>query len=321
MNRKSDSKGTEAAVFAGQLKTGGAGKFLRAILDSQGFLALLLLIPSFVLIAGVLLFPMISSLGISFTDLKLTKPGSGVFIGLGNYVSAFRNPLFGLAILRTGLFAAATVLIEMTLGLFIALLLNTSFKGRGFVRGLVLLPWALPYVVNGMMWKWIFNANYGVLNAILMRLGLIDQYQIWLGNPVVAMIVIILANIWKETPVAVILLLAALQSMPKELNEAASIDGAGRVRIFFRILIPFLKPMLITLAVIKTIWALKEFDLIYIITKSGPANATNLFSYYIYQNTFQYLNFGYGSALAYILTIFSVVVSIAYIKSMKGDLQ
>ena len=272
------------------------------------------------IIAGVLLFPMVTSLGISFTDLKLTKPGSGAFIGLGNYFSAFQNPLFGMAIFRTALFAVMTVLFEMTLGLFIALLLNTGFRGRGFVRGLVILPWALPYVVNGMMWKWIFNANYGVLNALLTRLGLIESYQIWLGNPAVAMGVIILANIWKETPVAIILLLAALQSMPKELNEAASIDGAGRIRIFFRILLPFLKPMLITLVVIKTIWALKEFDLIYIITKSGPANATNLFSYYIYQNTFQYLNFGYGSALAYILTIFSVVVSIAYMKSMKGDL-
>jgi len=289
------------------------------LLDSQGALAFVLLIPSVVVIFGVLLFPMLSSLALSFTDLKMTKPGSGQFIGLDNFVSALGNPLFWASLGRTGVFTVFTVLFEMILGLAVALLLNAKFKGRAYVRGLIILPWALPYVVNGVMWKWIFDANYGVLNAILSQLGLIKEYQIWLGDPSSAMAIVIAANIWKETPVAILLLLAALQAMPKDMLEAASIDGANRWRIFRSILLPFLKPMIVTLIVIKVIWALKEFDLIYIITKGGPASGTNLFSYYIYQNTFQYLNFGYGAALAYILTILALVMSFGYMKAMKGD--
>jgi ABC-type sugar transport system permease subunit len=289
------------------------------LLDSQGALAFVLLVPSVLVIFGVLLFPMLSSLALSFTDLKMTKPGSGQFIGFDNFVAALGNPLFWASLGRTGIFTAATVVFEMTLGLAVALLLNAKFKGRAFVRGLIILPWALPYVVNGVMWKWIFDANYGVLNAILSQLGIIDAYKIWLGDPGTAMVIVIAANIWKETPVAVLLLLAALQAMPKDMFEAASIDGANRWTIFRRITLPFLKPMIVTLVVIKVIWALKEFDLIYIITKGGPASGTTLFSYYIYQNTFQYLNFGYGAALAYILTILALVMSFGYMKAMKGD--
>ena len=289
------------------------------ILDSQGALAFLLLLPSCLIIFGVLLFPMASSFALSFTNLKLTIPDSGQFIWFDNFISAVQNPLFWSSLGRTGVFTVSTVACEMVIGLAVALLLNTKFKGRGFVRGLILLPWALPYAVNGIMWKWIFDANYGVMNAILSQLGIIDNYQIWLGDPNAAMGIVIMANVWKETPVAVILLLAALQSMSKDLYEAASIDGAGRWRIFRSITLPFLKPMIVTLIVIKVIWALKEFDLIYIITKGGPADGTNLFSYYIYQNTFQYLNFGYGAALAYILTILALLTSILYLKAMKGD--
>ena len=289
------------------------------LFDSQGALAVVLLLPSCLIIFGVLLFPMLSSLVLSFTDLKLTRPGSGQFIWFKNYLSAFSNPLFWASVGRTGIFTVATVVVEVCLGLMVALLLNAKFRGRGFIRGLIILPWALPYVVNGIMWKWIFDANYGVLNAILSQMGLISDYQIWLGDPTMAMVIVILANIWKETPVAIILLLAALQGMSGELTEAASIDGAGKWTIFRKIILPYLKPMIITLVVIKVIWALKEFDLIYIITKSGPANATNLFSYYIYQNSFQYLDFGYGAALAYILTILALLMSVTYMKAMKGE--
>lgn len=291
------------------------------LFDSQGALAVALLLPSCLIIFGVLLFPMLSSLTLSFTDLKLTKPGSGRFIYFQNYAAAFANPLFWASVGRTAIFTVATVVVEVTLGLLVALLLNTAFRGRGFVRGLIILPWALPYVVNGIMWKWIFDANYGVLNAILTQAGLLSEYRIWLGDPTMAMAIVIVANIWKETPVAVILLLAALQGLPGEMVEAAAMDGAGKWTIFRKIVVPYLRPMIITLVVIKSIWALKEFDLLYIITKGGPANATNLFSYYIYQNSFQYLNFGYGAALAYILTILALLMSVSYMQSMKGELS
>jgi multiple sugar transport system permease protein len=289
--------------------------------ERQGLLAFLLLGPAMAVILGVLVFPMLSSFALSFTSLKLTDPKSGGFVALANYGRALGDPLFWASIRRTLVFAVSTVLVETSMGVLIAMLLNQKFAGRGFVRGLVILPWALPYVVNGIMWKWIFDANYGAFNAALSQLGIIREYRIWLGDPDTAMVLVIFANIWKETPVAIILALAALQSIPAELYEAAAIDGAQRLRTFFSITLPILKPIVMSLVVIKTIWALKEFDLIYIVTKGGPANGTNLFSYYIYQHSFQFLEFGYGSALAYLLTLLAVGMSVAYMKSLKGGLD
>ncbi|HOX31555.1 MAG TPA: sugar ABC transporter permease [Spirochaetales bacterium] len=287
-------------------------------LETEGLLAFVLLAPALAVIAGVLVYPMLSSLGLSFTDLKLTDPRSGRFIGLGNYGSAFRDPLFWESLRRTVIFALSTVLAETSLGVALALLLNQRFFGRGFVRGLVILPWALPYVVNGIMWKWIFDANYGAFNAALTQLGIIGGYRIWLGDPAAAMALVIFANVWKETPVAILLALAALQSIPRDIYEAAEIDGSGKLRSFARITLPLLRPIVMSLVVIKTIWALKEFDLIYVMTKGGPANGTNMFSYYIYQHSFQFLNFGYGSALAYLLTLLAIAMSVAYMKGLKG---
>ncbi len=226
-----------------------------------------------------------------------------------------------MALGRTLYFAVTTVTIETTLGLAIAILLNQSFRGRAFVRGLIILPWALPYVVNGIMWKWIYDANYGAMNAFLTQTHLINQYHIWLGEPFTALNLVIFANIWKETPVAAILLLAALQSIPKELHEAAQVDGATKFRSLVSITVPLLKPIIASVVVIKTIWALKEFDLIYIITRGGPADGTNLLSYYVYKNTFSFLKFGYGSALAYLLTIVACLFAVLYIKSLKSELN
>jgi multiple sugar transport system permease protein len=289
-----------------------------AAFEREGLLAFLLLAPAMAVILGVLVFPMVSSLGLSFTNLKLTDPSSGRLIGVANYAAALGDPLLSAAIGRTLIFALSTVIVETCLGLLVAMLLNQKFRGRAFVRGLVILPWALPYVVNGIMWKWIFDANYGAFNAALSQLGIIRDYKIWFGDPAAAMAFVVVANIWKETPVAIILVLAALQSIPTDLYEAAAIDGARGLRVFFSITLPILKPIVMSLIVIKTIWALKEFDLIFIMTKGGPANGTNMFSYYIYQNTFQFLNFGYGSALAYLLTILAIGMSVAYMKSLKG---
>lgn len=289
--------------------------------EAEGLLAVILLAPALAVILGVLVFPMLSSFALSFTGLKLTDPGSGGFVFLGNYSAAMKDPIFWASLRRTLAFAVSTVSVETCLGVAVAMLLNQKFVGRGFVRGLVILPWALPYVVNGIMWKWVFDANYGALNAALSQLGLIKEYRIWLGDPTTAMILVIFANIWKETPVAIILALAALQSIPAELYEAAAIDGARGPRRLASITLPLLKPIIMSLIVIKTIWALKEFDLIYIITKGGPANGTNMFSYYIYQHTFQFLNFGYGSALAYILTLLAIAMSAIYMKSLKGGLD
>lgn len=289
-------------------------------MERPGTLASVLLLPALIIVFGLLIFPMISSFIMSLTRMDLLNPSSSKeFIGLGNYLEAARNPSFWAAFGKTWYFALLTVSIETFLGLCIALLLNQNFKGRGFVRGLIILPWALPYVVNGIMWKWIFDANYGAFNALLNQLGLLKSYQIWLGDPVAAFHIVIFANIWKETPVAVLLILAALQAVPKELYEAAMVDGATGRQCFRKVILPMLQPVIMVVMVLKTIWALKEFDLIYVMTKGGPADATNVLTYYIYQNTFKFLKFGYGSALAYILTLAAILFVVIYVSKLLAE--
>lgn len=292
---------------------------LTTFLNRTDVVATVLLLPSLIIIFGILLSPLLSAIYLSFTSLKLTDPSSGGFIGLANYFVAIKDPIFWKSLSRTLIFCISTVVIEVTLGVFIAFQLNKSFKGRGLVRGLIILPWAIPYVVNGIMWKWIFDANYGAFNALLLQLGLIDKYQIWMGNPAIAMTFVIVANVWKETPVAIIMILSALQSFPKSLSEAAELDGANKLQIVNKIVLPFLKPIIFSLVLIKTIWALKEFDLIFIMTKGGPADGTNLLSYYIYQNTFTYLKFGYGTSLAVLLTILTLILAFFYKKGLGAS--
>ncbi len=294
-------------------------KTTSSLFDNSKLLALVLLLTALILVLGVLLYHILYTFWLSFTDLKLSAPKSGVFIGLRNYIDAFGDSEFIASLGRTLIFALSTVPVETILGLFVALVLQQQFVGRGFVRGLILLPWALPYVVNGAMWKWIFNANYGALNALLLQLGLIENYQIWLGNPKTAFLLVILANIWKETPVAAILIHAALQGIPEELYEAAWVDGAGVFRRFFHITLPMLRPVIAVTMVVKTVWALKEFDLIYVVTQGGPANATNLATFYTYLTTFKFLNFGYGSALAFIIVIAALIVALFYVRIVSTD--
>jgi len=283
-------------------------------LDRPAFLATLLLVPTLVLVFGVLLYPILDTLRLSLTDRVLSQPGSGAFVGLGNYLRALQDPEFRASLGRTFYFALITVPVETTLGLLIALLLNQRFFGRGFVRGIIILPWALPYIVNGVMWKWILNANYGALNALLSQLGIIGRYHIWLGYPSTAFNFVILANIWKETPVAVILILAALQTIPGELYEAARVDGANAWRQFWAVTFPSLRPVIAVTMVVKTVWALKEFDLIYVMTGGGPANATNVATFQTYLTTFKFLKFGYGASMAFIIVLLSLVIAFFYVR-------
>ncbi len=283
-------------------------------LDEPQRLAFLLLLPTLLLVFGVLLYPILHTFVLSLTDTHLAQPDSGGFVGIDNYVAAARDPEFRASLGRTFYFALLTVPIEVVLGLLIALLLNQPFRGRGFVRGLIILPWALPYIVNGVMWKWILNANYGAFNALLSQLGIIDRYQIWLGDPTTAFHFVIFASIWKETPVAVILLLAALQGIPTELYEAARVDGANAFQRVWSVTLPLLRPVIAVTMVVKTVWALKEFDLIYVMTGGGPANATNVATFYTYLTTFKFLKFGYGAALAFIIVLFSLVIAYFYVR-------
>ena len=281
-------------------------------------LAVFLLAPAVLIMAVVTVYPLLRSLWISLLEWDLTKPFSGhPFIGLQNYLHILKDPVFWQSAKVTAIFVIGAVSLEIICGLLIALLLNKNFVGRNFVRMLSLLPWAIPPVVNGIMWKWILNPSYGALNGILYSLGLIDEYIIWLGSPGLSLLMVILADVWKETPFIMLLFLAALQTIPGELYEAAEVDGANWFKKFWNITLPLIKPTLFVALSLRTIWALKSFDLIYTLTAGGPSNGTSVIGFYTYLKTFVSLDLGKGSAAAYMMTIVVMIVVLLYQKALN----
>jgi ABC-type sugar transport system permease subunit len=243
------------------------------------------------------------------------RPGEFPFVGLENYLKISRSRVFWAAVGRTFYFTGVSVGVAIILGLGIALVLNQDFKGRAFVRGLIILPWTLSSVVNGMMWKWIYDGSYGALNGFLLQLGWIDSYKVWLADPRVAMNFVVMAEIWKETPVGVIFILAFLQTIPSSLYEAAKVDGASPWRRFRYITLPLLKPIILLLIVLKSVWAIRDsFDIVYMITRGGPAESTQVVTFYAYLTTFKFLRFGYGAAISYLITLIILVFAVVYMR-------
>lgn len=275
--------------------------------------ALFMIIPSVIVIFGVMLYPIIYSFILSFNKLNLATRTLN-FTGLKNYIAMAGDAEFFQSIAATLIFTVITVFFEMVLGMCMALVLNKDFKGCGFLRGIMILPWALPSVVNAVMWKWIYNANYGALNALLYQLHIIKNYHVWLGDPKSAFVCLVFANIWKETPYVVLLMLAGLSNISGELYEAARVDGSGGWKSFWKITFPLLKPVSLVLVITKTIWAIQTFDLVYILTGGGPANSTELISVYIQKMAFKFTQFGYGSAVSYVLMLVTFLLCLIYIK-------
>jgi ABC-type sugar transport system permease subunit len=288
----------------------------------QGPTALILLLPSLVVVFGIVLYPLLRTLYISLFDVNSAFPGSYPFVGLGNYMEALGRTEFWAAILRTAYFTLTTTLLEVVLGILLGLLLNVEFRGRWLLRSIVILPWALPTIVNGAMWRWIFNPAYGALNALLTQLHIIPEYRSWLGTPWMALNMVVVADVWKMTPLAAFFILAALQTIPRELYEAAWVDGAGRLRAFFSITLPLLVPTIVIILVLRTMEAFKVFDIIYVMTRGGPADGTQTIAYYTYVEAFSNQLFGYGAALAYVIALFILFFAIIYMRLLRrGEVE
>lgn len=271
--------------------------------------------PAVLVMAGVAFFPLVYAGWLSLHDVNLRyayldKP----FIGLGNFIRLAADGRFWNAMRVTSIFAVVSVSIELVLGILIALLINRPFRGRGLVRASVLVPWALTTVVMARMWSWIFNSEYGVFNAIVKSLGLVDHYVAWTADHTVALWVAIGADIWKTTPFMALLLLAGLQTIPADLVEAAKVDGAGVWRRFWALTIPLLRPTILVAVLFRTLDAVRVFDLVFVLTGGGPGFATETLSVYTYRALFQNLEFGYGSALAVGNFVFVMLISFFFIK-------
>jgi multiple sugar transport system permease protein len=287
----------------------------KSIADNQKILGWMMSIPGLLAILGIILVPMIQSLWQSFQQMDLSRPKMNGFIGLLNYADLFKDPRYLNSLFATFRFSLVSVCFELILGIAIAVVLNKEFVGRGFVRGLMILPWAMPSIVNAAMWKWIYNADYGALNALLTQIGVMHQYKIWLADPFWSTALIILANIWKETPFTVIMVLAALQTIPDDLYEAARVDGSSGWQSFLNITIPLIMPVLMVVSMLQFIWGFQTFELISIVTGGGPFSTTEMVTLRVYAITFRSLRFGYGSAMAYLTSLFILIPAVIYVRS------
>jgi len=286
---------------------------------SEQSFALVIIAPALILVFGVVIFPFVQTLIYSFQDMSLMSANQGQFVGLANYIGVLSSQEFWYALGRTMYFTLTSTLLETTLGLFVALLLNETFIGVKFLRTIVILPWAMPTIVNASLWKWIYNGEYGLLNAVLSKLHLISDYQSWLSSPLSAMNMVVIADAWKMTPLAAIFFLAALQITNKSSYEAAMVDGAGVIKRFFVLTLPYLKPTLLVVLVMRTVEKFKAFDIFFMITKGGPANGTKVLMYEAYQRAFTNLEYSQASTYAYLIAAIIGLMTLAYLKILKRD--
>ncbi len=278
------------------------------------------LIPALLLLVLVALFP----LGYGFVlGLMRKMPVFGIskFVGLDNFLFLLRDPRFQQSLLTTIKFTAFSVPLELLLGLGFALLLKEKIPGNFLLKATLMIPWAIPTVVSARMWEWIYNPEYGLLNFLLKSTGLLQHSVNWLGHPVWTLPAIILADVWKTTPFAALLIFAGLQTIPEELYEAAKIDGAGAFGRFLHITLPLVFPIILIVGVFRTMDAFRIFDLIYVLTGGGPANISETMSVYAYKLLFQTLQFGYGSAVSIFMFLIIALMSGVYVFILNRKFQ
>lgn len=283
---------------------------------STAQLSALLNVPSILLVIAMVGYPLLYAAWVSFhyVGIRELRTGQAEWAGLHNYAAALADPTFRSSFLHTVVFTAVAVLLEIGLGFSIALAMN--MKGIWLARWtavVMLVPWAVPPIVNGILWSFIFNSEYGYLNDILLQLHLTRNFVSFLTNSTLAFAAIILAYVWRTAPFSALLFNASLQGIPDELYEAAKVDGASAVKRLFRITLPLLKPAFLALLVLRTLFAFLLFDEILAITYGGPGNSTWMAAWYVYKSAFFYLKFGLGSAAAYLLSLAIGLLALVYI--------
>ena len=269
----------------------------------------LFVLPGVFLLVLVLGFPAITSLSYSIR----AENGDTSSYTLSHYTNLTKDPFFKRTFWNTTVFVSLSVASHLVLGLAVALLLNSALPAKPLFRLIALLPWVVPDVVAGIIWKWMYDPIYGALNDVLLRIGLIDTQIEWLSNPSIALVSVILVNLWRGFPFVMLILLAGLQSIPLQLYEAAAIDGATRAQSFYHITIPGLKKMIVVALALDIVWEVRRFGLIQAMTQGGPGVLTEVLSTYTYKQYFQFFRFEYASAIAVVMTIVLLAVSLPYI--------
>lgn len=290
------------------------------------------LLPMAVVLFVVAAWPLMRTIYFGFTNTSLNDLGGGEWVGLQNYLSwrtlssgrvVFRGVLADAAwwnaVKNTVYFTLVSVSLESIFGVIIALVLNTEFRGRGLVRAAVLIPWAIPTIVSARMWGWMLNDQFGIINDLLLRLDLISQKVAWTASPDTAMIAVIVVDVWKTTPFVALLTLAALQMIPREIYEAARIDGVHPVKVFFRVTLPLIRPALLVAVIFRTLDALRMFDLVFVLTPGSAATKT--MSVIARENLIDFDKFGYGSAQSTLLFLLIAAFVLLYIRFGRLNLS
>lgn len=294
---------------------------VRSAESREARLAWAFVAPALGVIVLIAMFPLTYTFWESLHLHDLRMPWLGrPFVGLGNYGEAFKEPRFWAALGHTAFFTVLTVSIELGLGLVLALAVNNAYRGRGLVRAAVLLPWAIPTVVAALIWRFMFDGQSGIANAVLMDLHLIEAPLIWFVDPIAAWVPVILSDVWKMTPFVALLLLAGLQNIDVHLYEAARIDGASRWRQFREITLPLLRPALLVAVVFRTLDAFRVFDLIFVLTGGGPGTSTEPLALFAFSALLQNLRFGFGSALSMIIFAVTFLLAIVYVRLLGSEL-
>ncbi len=273
-----------------------------------------LVAPAMILLAVLLAVPTVLTVIYSLHDVPASGSSFGPFVGIENYTIIFASPVFWRSAQVTATFAVGFVALSTLIGLAMAILLNQRFIGRGLARAMLIIPWATPWLVIGILWKWFADGSVGGLNAVLLMLGLTSDYHPFLSDPNTALPITVLAAVWRQASFAGILLLAGLQTLPEELHEAAQLDGANWWQRFTNITLPWLKPVLITVTVFNVIYAFLQFDVVFAMTQGGPGDTTQVLSVLIYRQLFVNTNIGLGSALAVILGVVALVGGLVIVK-------
>ncbi|MFQ5957650.1 MAG: carbohydrate ABC transporter permease [Candidatus Brocadiales bacterium] len=276
--------------------------------------------PTIAVILCVAVYPTLSVLWLSL-HRKMLIFNISEFVGLDNYARLLGDARFWNSLFNTFYFTVLSVSLELFFGLLIALAIHKAFPGRGLMRALVLIPWAIPTVVSAKMWQWIYNPDFGIMNYLLREGGAISANVNWLGHKFIAIHAVILVDVWKTTPFVALLLLAGLQVIPEDLYKAAMVDGASAWRRFWHITLPLLKPAILIAMLFRTLDSFRIFDTVYVLTGGGPGNKTETLSVYAYKLMFQTLQFGYGSTVSVITFLCVMFISLLYIRFLGGYMR
>ncbi len=287
-----------------------------ALISETRYWAYFLMAPTTLLLVAIIVYPIGSGISISFRTMRLTRPDLGTpFIGLRHYVDLAADPVFRLALRNTAVWVVLGASSQFVVGLITALALNREVRGIWLARILVLVPWFLPSVVAGHIWALMLDSRLGVINDLLVKIGILDQYRAWFANPATSLPTVLLVDLWRSFPYFSLFLLAGLQAIPEELYEAASVDGAGYWQRFRAITMPLLVPVIVATVVLRVIGLVNSPDLLIVLTNGGPGNATQVLSLFAFQTAYTAFNFGYAAAISVVILLLLMAFTVVYVRA------